>query len=205
MQRRRRSRWCAPGVLAAAAALVLAGLAGCGPGHGLTLGRVQGKVTYKGEPVRFGTVAFEPAADKGTDGPIAMGNIKEDGTYVLSTSDPGDGAVVGHHRISVVGLDPVQVKKSAEEAPTPDPEVAPQEVMKNRAKAVQKARRATSRATRAKAKEDTFTDRGGRTFRYVIPMKLGIARESGLEADVTRGSNTIDIEIAEDGTARVTK
>jgi hypothetical protein len=199
MQRRRRLRWCAPGALAAA--LVLAG---CGPGNGLTLGRVQGKVTYKGEPVKFGTVSFEPDADKGTDGPLAMGNIKEDGTYVLSTSDPGDGAVVGHHRISIVGLDPVQVKKTADEPP-PDPEEAPQEVMKNRAKAVQQARRAPRRTAAAKTKEDTFTDRGGRTFRYVVPKKLGIARESGLEADVTRGSNTIDIVIAEDGTARIAK
>jgi hypothetical protein len=135
-----------------------------------------------------------------------MGNIKEDGTYALSTSDPGDGAVVGHHRISVVGLDPAQVKKTAEEPPPPDPEEAPQAVMKSRANALLKARRATTRrAAPAKAKEDTFTDRGGRTFRYVVPMKLGIARESGLEADVARGSNTINIEIAEDGTARVAK
>ena len=104
MQRRRQWCWYAPGLLAAALALV-----GCGSGNGLTLGRVQGKVTYKGEPVKFGTVSFVPDASKGTDGPIAMGNIKDDGTYVLSTSDPGDGAVVGHHKISVVGLDPTPV------------------------------------------------------------------------------------------------
>jgi hypothetical protein len=202
MRRRGRLCRCAPGVLVAATALVLGG---CGQGNGLTLGRVQGKVTYRGEPVKFGTVSFEPDRDKGNEGPLAMGNIKEDGTYVLSTSDPGDGAVVGHHRISVVGLDPVPVPKKAEEPPPSDPEVAPQEVMKNRAKAVQQARRPTTKAAPAQAQGDTFTDKGGRTFRYVVPMKLGIPRESGLEVDVTRGSNTINIEIAEDGTARVAK
>lgn len=196
----RRACWCAPGILAVAVAVALAG---CGPGHGLTLGRVKGKVTYKGEALKYGTVSFVPDSNKGTDGPIAMGNITEDGTFVLSTSDAGDGAVVGHHKISVVGLDPSPVAK-ANEKPAPDPEESPLEVMKNRANALQKARRTPKKAA-AKAPEDTFTDRGGRVFRYVIPKKLGMAEDSGLEADVARGSNTIDIEVAEDGTARVAK
>ena len=88
----------------------------------MTLGRVQGKVTYKGEPVKYGTVSFVPDA-KGSDGPMAMGNIKEDGTYILSTSDAGDGAVVGHHKISVVGLDPTPV--NPDDKPLPKPERSP--------------------------------------------------------------------------------
>jgi hypothetical protein len=39
----------------------------------------------------------------------------------------------------------------------------------------------------------------------VIPQKLGLAEESGLEVDVSSGSNTVNIEISEDGKARVAK
>jgi hypothetical protein len=188
--------WYAPGLLMAA--LVLSG---CGPNNGMNLGRVQGKVTYKGEPVKYGTVSFVPDSSKGTSGPIAMGNIKDDGSYILSTSDAGDGAVVGHHRISVVGLDPTPIPG---EKATPTPEESPLEVMKARAKGLHKSS-ATSKATGPKAVGDTFTDRGGRVYRYVIPMKLGMAEESGLEVDVSSGSNTVNIEISEDGKARVAK
>ena len=61
------------------------------------------------------------------------------------------------------------------------------------------------KAAAAKAQGDTFTDRGGRVYRYVIPKKLGMPEESGLEVDVSSGSNTVNIEIAEDGTASIAK
>jgi hypothetical protein len=199
MQRHWRLQWYAPGLLAAA-------LTGCGPGHGMTLGRVQGKVSFKGEPVKFGTVSFVPDASKGTDGPIATGTIKSDGTYILSTDEGGDGALVGHHKVSVVCLDPTPVTKAGDQ-PLPTPDAAPLEFMKNRAKALDQARRVPSRkaAAEAAAQGDTFTDRGGRTYRYVVPKKLGVPEESGLEVDVARGSNTINFEIAEDGTVRIVK
>ncbi len=197
MQKRWRLPWYAPGLLAAA-------LAGCGPGHGMTLGRVQGKVTYKGEPVKFGTVSFVPDASKGSDGPIATGTIKSDGTYILSTDEGGDGALVGHHKISVVGLDPTPVTKDGDK-PLPTPDQAPLEFMKNRAKALDQSRRPPPRKAGAEATGDTFSDRGGRAYRYVTPKKLGVPEESGLEVDVASGSNTIDIEVAEDGTARIVK
>jgi hypothetical protein len=198
MRRQWRLVWCAPGLLALA-------LAGCGPGHGLTLGRVQGKVSYKGEPVRYGTVFFVPDVSKGTDGPSAMGIIKEDGTYTLSTDSGGDGALVGHHKVGVVGLDPTPID-NASEKPLPNPEEAPGEFMLAKGKALQQARRAPRKAAAAAtAQGDTFTDRGGRTYRYVIPKKLGNYQESGLEVDVARGSNSIDFDITEDGTARIKK
>jgi hypothetical protein len=197
MQKRWRLPWYAPGLLAAA-------LVGCGPGHGMTLGRVQGKVTSKGEPVKFGTVSFVPDASKGTSGPIATGTIKSDGTYILSTDEAGDGALVGHHKISVVGLDPTPVTKDGDK-PLPTPDASPLEFMKNRAKAVDQARRAPRHKAEAEAPGDTFSDRGGRVYRYVTPKKLGVPEESGLEVDVARGSNTINIEVAEDGTARIVK
>ena len=75
--------------------------------------------------------------------------------------------------------------------------------MKSKGKAIRDASRAPRKA--AAGQEDTFSDRGGRVYRYVIPKKLGVAEESGLEVDVARGSNTINIEVAEDGTARIGK
>jgi hypothetical protein len=162
-------------------------------------------VTYKGEPVKYGTVSFVPDASKGTDGPIAMGNIKDDGTYILSTSDPGDGALVGHHKVSIVGLDPTPVTK-VDAQPAPNPEESPQEVMKARQKAAQQDRRGPGRkAAAAKVEGDTFTDRGGRVFRYTVPKRLGIAEESGLNVEVQRGSNRIDFNIGEDGNVQVAK
>jgi hypothetical protein len=191
-----RQCWCTPVLLTAA--LVLCG---CGSNSGLSLGRVQGKVTFKGEPVKYGTVSFIPDSAKGTEGPIAMGNIKDDGSFIISTSDAGDGAVVGHHKISVVGLDPTPVPG---ERPVPNAEESPLDVMKARAKGLHKSPVA-SKGNEAKAQGDTFTDRGGRVFRYVVPMKLGMAEESGLEVDISSGSNTVNIEISEDGKARVAK
>ena len=41
-------------------------VAGCGPGNGLTMGRVSGVITYKGEPVEFGDILFVPDDSGGT-------------------------------------------------------------------------------------------------------------------------------------------
>ena len=186
------------------AGLLAVALAGCGPGHGMTLGLVQGKVTYNGEPLKYGTVSFVPDASKGTDGPIATGIIKEDGTYILSTDAGGDGALVGHHKVSVVGLDPTPVTK-ADEKPMPNPEESPLEFLRARGKAAKRVRPDEKAAAEAAAPGETFTDRGGRVYRYVVPKKLGMAEESGLEVDVARGSNIVNIEISEDGKARIAK
>ncbi|HWE40248.1 MAG TPA: hypothetical protein VG406_27095 [Isosphaeraceae bacterium] len=58
---------------------------------------VKGKVTYKGKPLTKGLVTFD-ARDIGRP---ATGEIKPDGTYELSTIDPGDGVVAGHHRVTI--------------------------------------------------------------------------------------------------------
>lgn len=57
---------------------------------------VQGVVKYRGEPLTLGTVTFQPE-----QGQPARGNIQPDGTFVLSTLKPGDGAVVGIHKVRI--------------------------------------------------------------------------------------------------------
>jgi len=59
---------------------------------------VKGRVTYLGKPLTKGTVKFEP--DSGRE---AHGDIKSDGSFVLSTFKEGDGAVPGTHRVAVSG------------------------------------------------------------------------------------------------------
>ncbi|MBX6313671.1 MAG: hypothetical protein IRY99_12245 [Isosphaeraceae bacterium] len=58
---------------------------------------LSGKVTYKGQPIPKGTVTFQ--ADSG---PVATGQIQPDGTYRMTTFEPGDGVVLGHHRVAII-------------------------------------------------------------------------------------------------------
>ena len=68
-------------------------LAGCG---GPRLGKVSGRVTVGGQLVTEGVILFHPES-----GPAAVGAIRPDGTYELTTLKPGDGAVVGTHRVAI--------------------------------------------------------------------------------------------------------
>ncbi len=74
--------------------------AGCGapPDVNSQLIPVKGKVTYKGKALTSGSVTFEPEA-----GRAAHAEIKPDGTYEISTFKAGDGAVLGTHKVSIVG------------------------------------------------------------------------------------------------------
>ncbi|GAC1447781.1 MAG: hypothetical protein NVSMB9_30320 [Isosphaeraceae bacterium] len=76
--------------------------AGCGGGSAdrPRLGKVSGKVTYKGEPVTTGSVIFTPTV-KDSGGHVATGQIESDGSYSLTTFDTGDGAVLGQHIVTV--------------------------------------------------------------------------------------------------------
>ena len=81
--------------------LLLLVFAGCGPSSASSVGvptsPVQGKVTYKGQPLTKGRVIFEPDG-KGKE---AFGDIQPDGTFVLTTYKKDDGAVLGNHRVSI--------------------------------------------------------------------------------------------------------
>jgi hypothetical protein len=80
-------------VAAAAVAVAATVLGGCGG----NVAPVEGKVSYQGKPLEFGTVVFRPAK-----GPEARGAIGSDGTFRLSTFGNGDGAVLGKHQVAII-------------------------------------------------------------------------------------------------------
>ena len=89
----------APWALAVVPLLLCAVTAGCSGGR-LPMAAVQGKVTYHGKPLEFGSVIFQPQA-----GPTASGPIQADGSFRLSTYGRDDGAVLGKHQVLITCYD----------------------------------------------------------------------------------------------------
>lgn len=84
-----------PPVLVVFFTVALASLPGCGPRYPATVS-VCGRVTWQGEPVPEGRIAFWPA-----DGRPALGEIEPDGSYTLTSFHRGDGAVVGLYQVTI--------------------------------------------------------------------------------------------------------
>jgi hypothetical protein len=86
---------------------VLAGLGlvlalGCGDQSGVAKRfPVSGTVSYKGQPVEKGSISFVPTA---ADGRAANGEIAN-GKFTLSTVNPGDGALPGSYKVTVMSQD----------------------------------------------------------------------------------------------------
>src|SRR5262249_29145841 len=148
----------------------LAGLGGCGPGNGLTLGPVQGTITLEGEPVRLGYVTFLPDVTAGTSGPPATGSIREDGGFAISTEQSADGAIVGTHKVAVIALDPHPL--AGEDLPKPEDD--PEKFLAT------KGQRRPARAK--KSAGPTYTARDGKTYRVLLPARLMDPETSGIVA-----------------------
>jgi len=93
-------------------ALAVATAAGCGGGSPFSVAPVRGKITYAdGTPIQAAQVriSFVPqdAAPAGNAHPSpAEGVLEPDGTFAsLTTYRPGDGAMVGAHKVTVAALD----------------------------------------------------------------------------------------------------
>lgn len=85
-------RWCAR----AGGLLALAGLAaGCG---GPSPVKVSGVLTIGGKPAEGVSVSFQPEDGRGKQ---AYANTAADGTFELTTVNPGDGAMPGSYRVVV--------------------------------------------------------------------------------------------------------
>lgn len=85
-----RTHWCAVGLCA-----VL--IAGCG-GSGLKLDNLHGKVTFAGEPIKYGLIEFIPDAGREHKGPAGSAEIV-DGAY--DTKATGQGVVPGPHLVRI--------------------------------------------------------------------------------------------------------
>ena len=76
------------------------------------LGKVHGKVTYKGKPLDGGRIVFTPATGKGGEtGQNASGEIDSSGSYEMTTFNTGDGAIIGQHIVTVVTLEKGELPK----------------------------------------------------------------------------------------------
>ncbi|MCA9249083.1 MAG: hypothetical protein KDA42_18300 [Planctomycetales bacterium] len=84
-------------------ALLLSPLFGCGGADGPTRFRVEGAITYNGQPVPAGRVDFEPDKSKNNRGPVGYAKI-EAGRYETL---PGKGAISGPQRVKVRGFNGV--------------------------------------------------------------------------------------------------
>jgi hypothetical protein len=160
----------------------------------LTLGRVHGTISLEGEPVRFGYVTFLPDSTAGTNGPPATSSIREDGSFVISTEQSDDGAIVGAHKVGVIGLDPQPLA----EADLPPPEDDPDKFLAAKGQGQRRSARAK------KSDGPTYKARDGKTYRLLVPDRLMNPETSGITAKVGRGSNTVKIALKKDGTAEVT-
>jgi hypothetical protein len=96
-----RKRWGRASAVSLASIGLLIGL-GCGGDEFQKRYPVSGKVTYKGEPVKKGSITFTPDSKEGR---AANGNLV-DGSYTLTTHSPNDGALPGKYRVSIIAKEP---------------------------------------------------------------------------------------------------
>jgi len=82
-------------------ALAAVAIAGCSKPP--TTFKVVGAITYLGQPLTTGLVAFHHTDGKS---PLVKGNIGSDGRFTLTTKRPGDGAAPGDYMITVTSMTP---------------------------------------------------------------------------------------------------
>jgi hypothetical protein len=98
-------------------ACLLFAAGGCRSGSA-PLAPVRGKVSYRGQLLRSGTIVFAPDASRGNRGELAYADIQPDGSYTLKTGDAA-GAVPGWHRVTVCSLLPAAAPFPGQRAPLP--------------------------------------------------------------------------------------
>jgi len=71
---------------------------------------VSGTIKFNGRPLSGATVTF---SSETTGGPGAFGQTDENGQYVLTTSDPEDGAVAGRYKVAIAKFEAPQAPASS--------------------------------------------------------------------------------------------
>ncbi len=82
--------------------LATAWVAGCGSSSAPKTIKAQGKVTFDGKSLGVGRVIFQPVKPaEGCPSRPAIGSLQADGSFELSSFQPGDGLVPGEYQIAV--------------------------------------------------------------------------------------------------------
>ncbi len=149
--------------------LALIGL-GCGDDGIGKRYAVTGKVTYKGEPIKKGTINFVATT---ADGRGASGSIV-DGYYSLTTLNPGDGAFPGIYKVTVDDrqLDAQKLKADADA-------------------------QAKKRGVTYNAIPQELQAQASKSAKGALPGKYQLTETSNLEKEVKAQSNTIDFELTD--------
>ena len=85
-------------------ALLSLALAGCGEAkpERATVYPAKGKLTFKGEPGHGAFISLHPKAALPAGAPNPRANVAQDGSFVISTYDSGDGAPEGEYVATIV-------------------------------------------------------------------------------------------------------
>ena len=107
----RRFRW-----LSLATALLAASCSGANNLH-----PVQGKVLQNGSPAKGAVVVFHPKSsdEMATLRPSCV--VDESGTFILSTTKPGDGAAAGEYIVTITWPEEPKPTKAVSTEPPPPP------------------------------------------------------------------------------------
>lgn len=81
--------------------IALLAVVGCQPAADMV--PVTGTVIYKGEPLEFGSIMFQPVGVEGAA--VARSQIAPDGTFALQTNKPGDGVAVGRSQVRITAFE----------------------------------------------------------------------------------------------------
>ena len=85
-------------------ALILGLVAGCN-GASSPPAPVAGNVSFRGMPLRGGTIVFIPDASRGNSGSLVRGAIQSDGSYRLQGENGSPGAPAGWYRVTILAID----------------------------------------------------------------------------------------------------
>jgi hypothetical protein len=152
--------------LSLSAAMVLLGCGGDDSGLGSRY-KVSGKVTYKGAPVPRGSVNFIPVKPAPPEGRAASGEIKEDGSYTLSTAGGGDGALPGEYNVAIVAVD-IDMSSAVAKGPGELPKIH---------------------------EGDPAYQKAVKNAKKLVPDKYGVSETSGLKATVDSSGKAINFDL----------
>jgi len=151
------------GTSVGSALLGLLAVFGCGDDTGLGQRYpVYGTVTYKGQPVEKGQISFIPTdASKGR----AANGFIENGSYKLTTANPGDGALPGEYGVTVTS------------------------------KAIDDTKIVETITKYGGGGRQTDIGKAAAKAKNLIPGKYQLAETSKLKYTIKEGSNKIDIDL----------